>query len=194
MKIEKKIFDKILKGDSFSIAGGELVVKPKLAKVLGGVSIYNIVLERNGTDEPDLSFDNMDQLLEFGRYNPDGVSLRICAGCGDIPEGGYYINNDTGEEYCCYNCLLTAMNDMYGIGGWSTMIGESDTFQAWIKISKQEADFLENYRKINNEYWKKASIEYVCPFNQRDEEKECFENIEFTEVDDVLFQHKNNIQ
>lgn len=189
MKVEKKILDKLIKGEDFPIAGGELVITTRLAKVVSGVNVYNIVLEHHtssATETPDLSFDSLDMLMEYANGNAEGTSLHICSECGDIPtETGYYINNETGEEFCCYNCLMKNLNKKYGFT-WSTMMGDSDSFEVWLKIPKSEAEDLEDYKKVDGEYWRRADIEYICPFEKDGGIDEIFGDISFEEVDDVL--------
>ncbi len=188
MKVEKKILDKLVKGEDFPIAGGELVVKTKLSKVIAGINIYGIVLERNIADEENLFFDNMEQLMEFADGNADGTSLHICSECGDIPtETGYYIDNENGGlEYCTFNCLTSQLNSTYGLFNWSTMMGDSDSFEVWLKIPKSEAEDLEDYKKVDGEYWRRADIEYICPFEKDGGIDEIFGDINIEEVDDVL--------
>ncbi len=186
MKIESKIVENLVKKGEFPIAGGELVVKTRLSKVIAGVNIYGIVLERHIADEEDLYFDSVEQLMEFADGNEEGFSMHICNECKDTPEAGYYIDNETGAEYCSYDCLLKAMNAKYGLFSWNTMMGESNNFQIWVKCSKAEADNLEDYKKVNGEYWRRADIEYICPFDKKDDIDEIFGDIDFTEVEDVL--------
>lgn len=185
MQIERKIFEKIVKGEEFPIASGELVVKTKLSKVVAGVNIYDIVLKRHD-DEPDLSFESVEQLMDYASGNGDGTDFHICSECGDIPEAGFYIDNETGDEYCSFECLLQGLNSKYGLFNWNTMLGDSDSFEVYVKISEEEATELEDYKKVSGQYWRRADIEYICPFGRKEDKDDCFGDIEFTEVDDVI--------
>ncbi len=189
MKIEKMILEKLVKGEEFPIAGGELVVKTKLSKVVAGINVYGIVLERNGSDTTDTtnpSFDSVEQLMEYAKGNDDGTSLHICAECEGIPtESGYYINNETGEEFCCYNCLMNSLNRKYGYT-WNTMLGDTDKFEVWLRISREDADDLEDYKKINGEYWRKLDIEFISPFEKYHNLDDIFGESNLEEIDDVL--------
>ena len=182
MQIERKILEKIVKGEEFPIASGELVVKTKLSRVVAGVNIYEIVLKRHD-DEPDLSFGSIEQLMEYASGNADGTDFHICSECGDIPETGFYIDNETGEQYCSFECLCRGMNKTYGLFNWNTMLGDSDSFEVYVKISEEEASDLEDYKKVSGQYWRRADIEYICPFDRKDNADDLFGNIE---VDDVL--------
>ena len=187
MKIESKIVENLVKKGEFPIAGGELVVKTRLSKVIAGVNVYGIVLERNIAGEEDVYFDNIEQLMEFADGNADGTSMHICSECGDIPMAGYYINNDTGDEYCSYDCLLKALNTKYGIFNWNTMMGDSDGFEVWLKITKEEAEHLNDYKKVNNQYWKRADIEFIPGYPSSEEDGDGFFNdVDFDEMGGVL--------
>lgn len=183
MKIEKQILDRILKGEEYRIAGGEIIVRTKLTKVVSGIEIYDVELERlNDKFETESKvFSTVDELVSYAESNPDGHDLRACAFCGLLPENGYYINHDTGACFCSYGCLENYMNETFGFGEWTSMLVDNGAFSVDVKITEEEAGTLENCKKINGVYWKHLNIEYVNHVRYEDEPE--FNDSDFVNIE-----------
>ena len=74
---------------------------------------------------------------------------------------GYYIDNETGNEFCSLNCLTSFLNELYGKDNWSTMVGSEDFFNVYIAVPEEQEQYYENLKKVNDRYWRKYDITYV---------------------------------
>ena len=77
---------------------------------------------------------------------------------------GYYIDNETGNEFCSLNCLTSFLNELYGKDNWSTMVGKEDFFNIYIAVPEEQEQYYENLKKVNDRYWRKYDITYVSAY------------------------------
>lgn len=154
------------KDDCIMINNGEVMIKKKLKCVIGGVSIYQIMVDfPKGRLEP-LYFDTLDELDDWSLMNKKEQNLRRCIVCGEIPvameqfeqdkESGYFYDKEMNQHYCCEACRNKWFEQIYGKGNFKF---EDGAFMG-----------IDTYIRENSESeWEPYSIEFVMPYDFVDE-------------------------
>ena len=166
MKFDE-IVGRLATQDVVEINGGAVMLKKKVKEVIGGVPIFNIIVDRVADDEELLEFETIDELDDFSIMNERGISICRCCECGGFPEKGYYHDNELSQDYCSFECLLKWFTTVWGTGNWTTMITDdfNAEFEIWVKVREEQAQELDTFKKINGEYWRKYDLVYIPPYD-----------------------------
>ena len=162
MRLENLISE-LAAHDTVSVAGGEVQFGKCLKEVIGGVPIYDIWALRTGECAERVVFANFEEIDDF--LLESDSSFRICSHCQEFAgDMGYYIDNETGNEFCSLNCLTSYLNELYGKDNWSTMVGKEDFFNIYIAVPEEQEQYYDNLKKVNGRYWRKYDITYVSAY------------------------------
>lgn len=165
MKFDE-VVSNLAKNDYVDINGGAIVLKKKVSEVIGGIPVYNIMVDRVKDKEEPLTFETMDGLDDFSIGNMQGISICRCCECGSFPEKGYYHDFEMEQDYCSFECVLKWFNQVWGLGNWNTMLGgDFDDFQIWVKVSEEQVVGLDSFKKVDGEYWRKYNLKYIPPYD-----------------------------
>lgn len=152
------IIQKLANDETVSVANGEVLIARKLKCLIGNVPVYNIllkVLNEAKTEYNLYDFEDFTELNEFSINNEQGVSMDRCILCGGLPEKGYYKDNENGNEFCSYACVVKWFNDLYGQGNWkpaSMMFSGLD--------SQNKDKFM--IKDVDTGAWNEYDIQYIC--------------------------------
>lgn len=155
------IIETLANDESVSVANGEVLITRKLKCLIGNIPVYNIllkVLNESGTEYDLFEFEDFTELNEFSIINEQGVSMDRCILCGGLPEEGYYKDNETGNEFCSYACVVKWFNELYGQGNWKPASMMLNGFEG---LNKDK--FL--IRDVETDTWREYDIQYICPKN-----------------------------
>lgn len=181
-------FDEIVQqlenDDVVMINGGEVMLKRKLSKMIGGIPCYAIMVDSMNEEAP-LIFDTLDQLDDFSVAN--GTDIKRCFVCGELAEEGYFIDKENHMVFCCYSCIVEWFNKIYGKENWKP-VGMCN-----MKIDQEQGEFMvkqinpptdeDSYIYESGAYWKVLPI-YFIPTYDFAEKVETIE--EDDETDDLL--------
>lgn len=159
MKIENQILEKVVCGHDFVVAGGESVVSSKLTKVIAGVPIYSLTIQRNVDFAPDITAESFDELMQKG-----SEYLRVCPECEGIPEMGYFIDKEENIYLCSVECVRNHLNWKFGKDNWREKELDDNTPEFWVKVSEKNDDIYDECVKELDGFWRKYGIVYVKPF------------------------------
>lgn len=160
------IIEKLANDETVSVAKGEVLITRKLKCLIGNVPVYNILLKVLNEDkmEYDLfEFEDFIKLNEFSLINEQGVSMDRCILCGGLPEEGYYRDNENGNVFCSYACVVKWFNDVYGQGNWKPA---SMMLSGFDKLNKDK--FM--IRNTETDTWREYDMQYICINNTLEDE------------------------
>lgn len=143
------------------IADGEVMIKPKLKKIVGGMQVYEIMIDINRKDAKPIYLGSIDELDDFSICNKDGISLRRCSVCGDFAEHGYFVDHESLSEFCSIKCLSDFMNNVFGFGHW---FADTDDFGSLLFFVESKQDDIEDDLltiKRNDKRWRPYDIECI---------------------------------
>lgn len=159
MKLINQILEKVVCGEDFTVAGGESVVSSKLSKVIAGVPVYSLTIQRNVDFAPDITAETFDELMQKG-----GEYLRICPECDGIPEMGYFIDQEDNLKLCSVECVRNHLNWKYGKDNWKEKENGDGTPEYWVKIPESSDEIYDECVKELDGYWRRYGLVYVKPF------------------------------
>lgn len=161
------IISKLACNEVIEIAGGEVMIKKKLAQVIGGVSVYNLYVEFPKERKEPIEFETIEQLDDYSLMSADS-SIRRCLVCDGLPEKGYYYDNEMRQTYCDYACFSHWMNRVYGQGNWKVGTGVFDELKFYVEMDKdlvEDFSFDYNYIIEEGKYFREYDCVYVPPYN-----------------------------
>lgn len=150
------------KNDCILINNGEVMIKKKLKCVIGGVSIYKIMVDFPKGNFKPLYFDTLDELDDWSLMNKGEQNLRRCDVCGEIPvameqveqdkEAGYFYDEEMNQHYCCEECRNKWFEQLYGKGNF--------------KFEEESFMDINTYTRENREdEWTPYNIRFITPYD-----------------------------
>ena len=150
------------KNDCIMINNGEVMIKKKLKCVIGGVSIYKIMVDFPKGNFKPLYFDTLDELDDWSLMNKGEQNLRRCDVCGEIPvameqveqdkEAGYFYDEEMNQHYCCEECRNKWFEQLYGKGNF--------------KFEEERFMDINTYTRENREgEWTPYNIRFITPYD-----------------------------
>lgn len=164
MKFEE-IMNKLSKDEAVVIAGGEVIINRKLQCIVGGVPVYDILLVfPKDMLEPVIvkSIDDLDDLSMMFESEGD---IRRCLECNELPEYGYYVDNEMKQYYCSFPCLVKWMNRIHGQGNWQIDSSEFIVQRFLVKVKEEDLKKYPDAVKIKEEWWRYYDMKYVFPYD-----------------------------
>lgn len=150
------------KNDCILINNGEVMIKKKLKCVIGGVSIYKIMVDFPKGNLKPLYFDTLDELDDWSLMNKGEQNLRRCDVCGEIPvameqveqdkEAGYFYDEEMNQHYCCEECRNKWFEQLYDKGNF--------------KFEEESFMDINTYTRENREdEWTPYNIRFITPYD-----------------------------
>ena len=179
------ILTKLIADDVVLIAGGAIQIKKKLREIIGGIPVYNFYMDFPEEGNEPIEFTSYHEMEEYS-YGSFSNLFKRCICCEEIPEHGYYKNNETNHVFCSYSCLVNWMNNEFGIGHWQVGTGSFKKLQFYVEIDKCIVeDFSSdcNYIEQDGRYFREYDIEYISPYEPP---VETIDNGLFEEIEALL--------
>lgn len=159
------IVSNLAKDEVISINNGEVIINKKIKSVIGGVPVYNILVSFPVDGHMPIEFESIDELDDFSIINDKGLDLRRCLACGDLPEEGYYHDEETGNYYCCIDCLKEWMDKVHSQWNWNIITEALNILKFMVKIDEKEVVKYKDAVKENNDWWRPYKIVYHPPYD-----------------------------
>ena len=159
MKFEE-IIKTLSQNECIEINGGEVLIQRKLDCVIGGVSIYRIMVSFPKENFEPEYFDTIDELDDWSMVNFE-KNIRRCSVCNEIPVSsdqeeqrkvkGYFYDKEMNQYYCCKECRDIWFDTIYG--------------DDW-KVEKKEFMGINTYIKYETDNeWKPYNLKFIRPFD-----------------------------
>ena len=149
------------KDDCIEINNGEVMIKKKLKCVIGGVNIYQIMVDFPKERLEPIFFNTLDELDDWSISN-FMTNIRRCLICGEIPiameqfeqdkEPGYFYDEEVNQYYCCEDCRNNWFEQVYGKGNFKFEAGNFMNINTYVR---------DNFKGE----WKPYKIKFVEPYD-----------------------------
>lgn len=162
-------FDKIIlelsKNNMVDVGQGEIFIKKQIREYIGGVAIYDILVDFVDQDnkriEETRKFTDIEDLREFSVINEQGISMHRCTECGSLPEKDYYLDLENNNEFCSYACLVKFMNKVYGIGNWKICDDGINEIRFYVKIEERDIPRFDSIKRDSDGWWRQYRMKHI---------------------------------